>query len=186
MFLTLNAPHGSHLGESIGSLTRLWSAAFSHGSWFGDWRARHGVTGWVRVLECTFTPDCRDGHPHLHVLVLGSDDLTEDAGTEMMTRWAEVGNRPSVAIPALAKLQHNAGLIPASDRETVVRYVLKQHGLHHSRPEDTALSVGDLVDRAANLDPDAIQLLDLYQRAVFRKRKVTVSAGFWNLDPDLA
>lgn len=194
-FVTLTMRHrkGQRLSTLWGALSKAWNRVTAGKGWKTD-KARHGVAGWLRVVEVTHG---RNGwHVHIHCLVFFEPALTDPdvAGLHgsMFGRWASGLRSAGLARPL--KVGQDAKLIAGAADSDLARYFTKAvHGGTDSerialeftaaqtkavRSEHGTRPVWALLD-AVHLDGDA-DALDLWrewERASKGRRQLTWSQG---------
>ena len=97
LFVTLTIRHKTRdpLKQSLEAVLGSWRKLLQGGAWVGTKRTegmrdRYGVVGYIRSTEITYGDN--GWHPHIHAVILLSEDLSEDAverfGDEVHGHWA--------------------------------------------------------------------------------------------------
>lgn len=191
-FLTLTMRHrrGQRLADLWDALGYAWAAVTGGKTWQTE-SARHGLTGWVRVVEVTHG---RNGwHVHVHALLLldRADNGGQVTPAELdswrrtiAARWSRALERKGLA-PALARAQDMQLVADAAD--PLAAYFTKQTD---STPDDlareltqSAAKVGKtrspwrILDGVAAGDADELALWHEYEKASKGRRQMTWSRG---------
>lgn len=175
--LTLSAQHRGPLARSLDDLQRIWTSAYTTGSWMTDFRKRTGMVGWVRSTEVTF-PET-GAHPHIHALMVFDRIPTQADVDDLRGQW--IGRASKLGFSTSLSALEAQIVPPGPDRDKLARYLTKQNAMHKSS-EGMARTPGDLlvsVRRTGDAE-DLARLLD-FQLATKGRHKISTSRGFWGL-----
>ena len=104
--LTMRHHAGQRLADLWAALAAAWGSVTSGGRWKAE-KARFGILGWVRTVECTH--GAAGWHLHVHAVVMFdgpvSRELMEAVGASMFTRWSR-----ALARRGLSAVAENGGL----------------------------------------------------------------------------
>lgn len=94
--LTVKTCAAEKLSETIEAMQKAWHDCLKQ-----RW-ARRDLTGWAKSLECTYSAERQEIHPHYHIIVMHAPgDGTPD---RLVTEWLERCKR--VGLTAVADAQH--------------------------------------------------------------------------------
>jgi hypothetical protein len=105
MLVTLTMRHHAHhsLRQCLTAVGKAWTAVTSGRAAQRDYD--HGLRGWVRALEVTWSPD-NGWHVHVHALVVIEDTASDDARADLtgawFARWSAALVRAGMPAPTLA------------------------------------------------------------------------------------
>lgn len=203
--ITLTARHhsGLSLASTVDAVTYAWGRVTSGAAYAAEVK-RYGVTGWVCVLETTWSPDA-GYHPHRHVLALFDGPLSQEMVEELAGAWFERWRRGLVRYgcreaEANGKTTHRrcsgscrsvfepiagkGGLdVRRVDGPGVLgsylsKIQLEMSGSAHKRGRgESRTPFQILADFAATGNADDWDLFAAYERAMHRRRTMTWSVG---------
>jgi hypothetical protein len=200
-FGTMTMRHwtGHRLEDLWAALSKAWNRVTGGKSWLRDKR-RHGIAGWLRVVEVTFGEN--GWHVHIHSLFF-LEPATEAPGLEapalealknsMFGRWAAA--LKSLGLPSPLAVGQDLHLLDGAADEALAAYFTKSvhsakaiglemtstqtkkaRGVHKTRSPWAFLD--DVLDLG---DADALGYWHEYQRASKGRRQLTWSRGLREL-----
>ncbi len=192
-FVTLTMRHrrGQRLATLWDGLSKAWNRVTAGKAWLSD-KERHGVAGWLRVVEVTHGKN--GWHVHIHALVFFAPGLVEPdvAGlhASMFGRWVRGLTASGLGKPLM--VGQDARLLAGAADADLSRYFTKAvHGGHRVGLEFTASQtkavrsahgtapVWALLDAVMDEgDADALDLWHEWERASKGRRQLTWSQGF--------
>jgi hypothetical protein len=192
-FVTFTMRHrkGQRLATLWDGLSKAWGRVTSGKYWQAD-KARHGVAGWLRVVEVTHGKN--GWHVHIHALLFLEVGLVEPdvAGLHgsMFGRWSRGLTSSGLGKPLL--VAQDARLLDGAADEHLSRYFTKAvHGGHRVGLEFTSSQtkavrsalgtapVWSLLDQVMDSgDADALDLWHEWERSSKGRRQLTWAQGF--------
>lgn len=190
-FVTMTMRHrkGQRLPTLWNALSKAWQRTVGGKAWGAD-RQRHGVAGWLRVVEVTHGPN--GWHVHVHALLFLLPGLVEPDVAElhasMFRRWSRALVREGLARPLMvgqdARLVEGAGDSSLSGYFTKAVYGTKSIGLEFTQTQSKSArsthgtrSVWGLLDDVLLGDADALDLWHEWERGSKGRRQLTWSKG---------
>lgn len=190
-FVTLTMRHrrGQRLATLWDGLSKAWAKVTSGKGWVTD-RERHGVAGWLRVVEVTHGSN--GWHVHVHSLLFLDPGLVEPdlAGlhASMFGRWSRALVRSGLARPLMvgqdAKLVAGAADSDLAAYFTKAVYGSRAIGLEFTQTQSKSArsvhgtrAVWGLLDDVLGGDADALDLWHEWERGSRGRRQLTWSKG---------
>jgi hypothetical protein len=125
--LTFRHRRGQRLGHLWDALSAAWGAVTSGRGWVADQQV-FGIRGWLRTVETTHGD--AGWHVHVHAVMVFdgpvSQELSEELGHRMFTRWARaLGRKGLSAVEESGGLDVRSIRMHADSLERVGEYIAK-------------------------------------------------------------
>ena len=165
--VSLTRRHGMEPLQENWDTTEAALRQFTNRSGWSRFQKRHGIDGYSSSIEVTLSE--LGWNVHVHMLMTFSHKLPPEAQAgvrgAISTRWCTAV--ASVGHDAHPDRQAVEFCRTSSDRERDVRYVTKQHLLHHAPDSKQGRYPADLLAGAANGDVDDTQAYREYLDEAF-------------------
>lgn len=173
VFLTLTVKNvsGEKLGEELTNLTKSFDRLFRRA------KVKKAVIGYLRAIEVTYTAECDDYHPHIHVLLMVKASyfkmkeyyISQDEWTAMWQQSAKLDYKPIVDVRKVKPNQRKA------KNEMDLRGAIVETAKYPTKP----------IEKMGKTEEQKLKVTDDLMKALKNKRQIGFGGLFKEIRKEL-